>query len=85
MHTITALAIDDAGTKLACYGYDSLLVNDNSDLGFLFVLDPSTGSTASGLMRLDVYDGSRVTSPGFLIESDGAVYFTLNVLYADPS
>ena len=79
MHTITALALDDGGTKLACYGYDSPLVDDTSRVGFLFVLDPATGATVSGVMRLDmVSDGYRVTSAGFLVESDGGVYMAFN-------
>ena len=84
MHTITALAVDDAGTKLACYGYDSPLVDDNAFIGFIFVLNPSTGSTASGLMKITMattHGGYRVTSPGFLVESDGGVYMAFNNLY----
>ena len=88
MHTITALAVDDAGTKLACYGYESPLIDDASDTGFIFVLNPSTGSTASGLMKITMTfegEGYRVTSAGFLVDSDGGVFMAMNDLNPDPS
>ena len=50
--TVTALAVDPAGSKLACHGYDSPLENEESLQEYLFVLDVTTGALASKIMHI---------------------------------
>ena len=45
--SVSALAVDPAGAKLACYGHP------NTGLyGYLFVLDTRKGAIVSGLMEM---------------------------------
>ena len=48
---MTALAVDPAGLKVACHGYNAAEA-DGSKVGFIFVLDAETGATVSGLMKM---------------------------------
>lgn len=51
--------------------------------GFLFLLDPGTGKTISGLMKVSFTDGGyRVTSPGFHVENSSKVFMAFNHLSA---
>ena len=51
IRVVTALAVDPAGAKLACYGSDN-----TGEYGYLFVLDTSNGAIVSGLMELQHRD-----------------------------
>ena len=55
MNTVTALSVDPAGAKLACYGYwwefDDYIVNPVSQNGYLLLLDAKNGAIVSKLMR----------------------------------
>lgn len=81
MHSITALSINPAGTKLACYGWENPLVNLGATDGFIFILDPGSGATASGMMKLTFSTpGYQVKSHGFKITADGSVFMAFNHL-----
>ena len=51
MKYVTALAVDPAGLKVACHGYNAAEA-DGSKVGYIFVLDTETGATVSGLMKM---------------------------------
>ena len=77
---VTALAVDPAGLKVACHGY-SAAEHSNSMVGYIFVLDTSTGSVDSGLMKMTHAPQDFVArSAGFLLNNDGRVFMTRNVL-----
>ena len=78
LNTVTALAVDPNGTKVACHGFESRLVNIDNFVGFLFILDAATGALSSGLMVLE-HDGAyTVTSAGFLLDNDLTVHIAFD-------
>ena len=71
--TVTALAIDPQGMKIACYGYSA--TDTNSAIGYLFVLDTNSGAILSGLMKLDNNNVAfSVQSSSMIYQNDGRVY-----------
>lgn len=80
LNTITALAIDPAGTKLVCHGAEqdgdmTTRYTSNKKQGYLFVLDVASGEIVSGLMEM-VHDLEyTVNSAGMLLYDNGMVYF----------
>ena len=78
LNTITALALDPNGTKVACHGFESRLVDIDNTVGFIFILDAETGALASGLMTIE-HDGAyTVSSSGFLLDNDMSVHMAFN-------
>ena len=78
---VTALAVDPAGLKVACHGYSGAELN-GSQIGYVFVLDAGTGTVVSSLMKMTHKKAFVANSAGFMLNNDGRVYLTQNVLTA---
>ena len=91
MLTISALAIDKQGTRVACYGTKPGVVmfsqmRDEAESAvdsFIFLLDAKTGEKASKLIVTKAHAASGVFSSGMLQLSDGTVLLALNLAYED--
>lgn len=82
LNIVTAIAVDPAGTKVACYGYSSAdLLADSTD-GYIFVLDASTGMLVSGLMKMSHQQVFMARGPGFMLKNDGTVLMTTSAMDA---
>ena len=83
--TVTALAVDPQGQKLACYGENTNLNDPDSVHGFLFVLDVTNGKAVSDLTVLIHSDAAYdVASSGMVLRDDGMVYWAENSLGTTP-
>ena len=79
LQTITALAVDPAGTTVAVHGmmpnsFDNTV--DLKDTGFIFTLDALTGATKSKLMKIEYKSAAgmyKIQSAGFLLYDDGTI------------
>ena len=76
---MTALALDPAETKLACYGYSTAERSSNK-VGYIFVLDAETGTPVSGLMKMSHSREFTASSSGILLNDDGHVFMTKSTL-----
>ena len=80
---ITALAVDPASTKVACYAErledfatitNIITLSEESTQSYVFVLDTETGLAVSGLMKMVHSDKVQFGSAGFLLNNDGNVF-----------
>ena len=51
-NTISALAVDPAGTKVAAHGFVPYEISPTHATGYLIVLDAATGASVSGLFKM---------------------------------
>ena len=79
LQTITALAVDPAGTTVAVHGMMPASFGSTVNLkntGFIFTLDALTGATKSKLIKIDYRSAAgtyKIQSAGFLLYDDGTI------------
>ena len=77
IQSISALAVDLEGLKIAAFGVKP----DFVDTVYLFVLDAATGAQVSGLLKLEFTNAAKVfsvsNSNGMLMQPNGKVFMAL--------
>ena len=71
MDTITALAVDPEGKKVACHGHSTSYADEG--VHYLFVLDTRTGGIVSGMRALTFGQPYIIKNSGFLLKSNGNI------------
>ena len=76
--TVSALAVDQPGFRLAVYATKPTAHDENDD-SFIFLMNAETGESASGLLITNGFAVKGVHSSGMLLQSDGTVLLALNL------
>lgn len=77
-NTVTALAVEPSGTKIAVHGFKPLSSSPTHATGYLVLLDTSTGATVSGVLKMAHSGEFRVSSAGMVLQDDGTLFMALN-------